>query len=240
MKSKRLNLLFFSLNGHYCRVPRRRRIRRSVLWLFVLACFCASSARAQFLGGFFSQQARKKKLMAEQIAGYQLYLNALTGGYHIAQAGLNTAHELKNGTFSLHTAYFNSLQQVNPVVKHNPKGKAIADLYARLNGQFDREMQWQQQRLQLSAAELANLQKVAANMKKLGEADMAELTDVLTPGKLQLTDEQRLARLDKLYAAMKDKAAFSASFTGKCRQLALARQRAKAEREQLRKLYGIQ
>jgi len=240
MKRKRLNLSFFSFTGHYCRVPRHRRIRRSAIWLLAVCCFSAASAKAQFLGGFFSQQSQKEKLMAEQVAGYQIYLHAISSGYHIAQTGLNTAHDLKNGTFSLHTAYFNSLEQVNPVVQNNPKGKAIADLYAQLNGQFDRELQWQKQQQQLSAAELANLQKVAANIKKISDADMGELTDVLTPGKLQLTDEQRLARLDKLYAAMKDKAAFTASFTGKCRQLALARQRAKADREQIRKLYGIQ
>lgn len=240
MKRKRLNLLFFSFTGHYCRVPRHRRIRRSAIWLLALICFSAVSAQAQFLGGFFSQQSQKEKLMAEQVTGYQLYLNAITGGYHIAQTGLNTAHDLKNGTYNLHTAYFSSLEQVSPVVQNNPKGKAIADLYTQLNRQFDQELQWQKQQQQLSTMELANLQKVAANMKKLSDADMAETTDVLTPGKLQLTDEQRLARLDKLYAAMKDKAAFTASFTGQCRQLALARQRSKADREQLRKLYGIQ
>ena len=210
------------------------------MWMLLLACFTGLQARAQFPGGFFSQQRQKEKLMAGQIAGLQLYLGAISSGYHIAQNGINTAHDLKNGTFSLHTAYFNSLEQVNPVIRNNPKGKAIAECYQQLSRQFDTELRWQKQQAQLSAAELANLQNVADNLRKLGAADMAELSDVLTPGKLQLTDEQRLDRLDKLYAAMKDKAAFAASFTGKCRRLALSRQRAKADREQLRKLYGIQ
>jgi hypothetical protein len=69
---------------------------------------------------------------------------------------------------------------------------------------------------------------------------MASTTDGLTPGKLQLTDPQRLDRLDKLYDLMKDKAAFASSFTSKCRQLAISRQRAKADKERLKKLYGIQ
>lgn len=197
-------------------------------------------AQAQFLGGFFNQQSQKKKLMAEQIAGLEIYLGAIKGGYRIAQNGLTTAHELKNGTFSLHSAYFNSLEQVSPVVQNNPKGKATAELYRQLIDHFDNELQWQKKHAQLTTAETTNLQKVADNLKKLAATDMAELTDVLTPGKLQLTDEQRLERLDKLYAAMKDKAAFTASFTGKCRQLASGREKAKADREQLRKLYGIQ
>jgi hypothetical protein len=238
MKRNRLNLSFFSFTGHYCRIPRNRRIRRTVLWLLLL--LVSVTAQAQFLGGFFSQQGQKKKLMAEQVAGLQVYLGAISSGYHIAAAGLTTAQQLKNGTFSLHTAYFNSLEQVKPVIQHDPKGIAIAELCQQLNGQFAGELRWQKQAGQLSAAELANLQNVAANVQKLAAADMTELADVLTPGKLQLTDEQRLQRLDHLYAAMKDKAAFAASFTAKCRQLALSRKRAQADRETLRKLYGIQ
>lgn len=240
MKQTRLNLLFFPFSSHYCRVPRRGRIRRYTIWLQLLTCITAFPAQAQFLGGFFSQQRQKKKLMAEQIAGLQLYLGAISNGYHIAQNGLHTAHDLKNGTFNLHSAYFHSLQQVSPVIQNNPKGKAIAECYQQLNRQLNTELRWQKQQAQLSATEFANLEKVAGNLKKLATADMVELGDVLTPGKLQLTDEQRLNRLDKLYAAMKDKAAFAASFTGKCRQLALSRQRAKGDRDQLRKLYGIQ
>lgn len=237
MKRRRLNLLFFSFTGHYCRVPRNRRIRRTAIWLLLLF---SVSAQAQFLGGFFSQQKQKKQLMAEQVAGLQLYLGAIRSGYHIAETGLTAANQLKNGTFGLHTAYFTSLEQVNPVIQNNPKGKAIADLNTQVNAQFNAEMRWQKQQGHLSAAEMANLQQVAAHLQKLSAADMAELTDILTPGKLRLTDEQRLQRLDQLYADMKDKAAFTASFTGKCRQLALSRKKAQADRETLRKLYGIQ
>jgi hypothetical protein len=240
MKNNRLNLLLFSSTGHQCRAEHQGRIMCTAIWLAVLCTFSTSMASAQFLGGFFSQQSQKEKLMAEQITGLQLYLGAIKGGYRIAQIGLTTAHELKNGTFSLHSDYFSSLEQVSPVVQNNPKGKAIAELYQQLVSQFDTELRWQKQQGQFSAAELTNLQKVADNLKKLAATDMAELTDVLTPGKLQLTDEQRLLRLDKLYAAMKDKTAFTASFTGKCRQLTIGRQRAKTDRDQLRKLYGIQ
>lgn len=240
MKRNRLNLLFFSFTGHYCRVPRHRRIRRSALWLLLLLCCGALPAQAQFLGGFFSQQATKKRLMAEQVAGLQVYLSALKSGYRIAGGGLHTAQDLRDGTFALHSAYFNSLGQPGPAVQQDPKGKAIAGFYRQLNSQFGQEVSWQEQHRQLSAAEFKNLQEVAENLKKLSDADMAELTDVLTPGKLQLTDQQRLDRLDRLYAQMKDKAAFASSFTVKCRQLAQSRQRAKAAREQVRQLYGIQ
>lgn len=216
------------------------KLWRMIGLFFPLTGLLWTPAKAQFLGGFFSQQSTKEKLMAEQIVGYETYLSALKGGYNIAEKGLNTAHDLKNGTFSLHTAYFNSLEQVNPVVQNNPKGKAITDMAQQVVSLFTAEITWQQKEKLLSPAELTYLQNVYAGLLKKCQDDLSELSDVLTPGKLQLTDQQRLDRLDKLYASMKDKYAFTGSFKAKCRKLAIGRQQAKQDREQLKKLYGIQ
>lgn len=206
----------------------------------LLLLAAVTQVKAQFLGGFFSQQSTQRKLMAEQIAGYQLYLNVIKTGYHITETGLNTAHDLKNGSFNLHTLYFNSLEQVNPVVQNNPKGKAISDINQQISQIFAAEISWQQREKQLTTKEMTYLQKVSDNLKKECQSDMAELSEVLTPGKLQLTDQQRLDRLDKLYTSMKDKQAFAGAFTAKCRKLTLARLQAKANQGQIKKLYGIQ
>jgi hypothetical protein len=207
---------------------------------FSLAGFCSYTANAQFLGGFFSQQSRQRKLMAEQIAGYQVYLGAIKTGYHIAESGLNTAHELKNGSFTLNGNYISSLSQVNPVIQNNPKGKAIADLNDQTLTLLAAEFSWQQQRKILSPQEMDYLQKARDNLTDKCRLDMDELLQVLTPGKLQLTDAQRLARLDKLYENMKDKYAFAGSFTSRCRKVALSRKQQSQDKQQLRKLYGIQ
>jgi len=208
--------------------------------IILLLLAVTTTVHAQFLGGFFSQQSNKEKLMLTQIAEYEVYLHALKTGYNITETGLNAAHQLKDGTFNLHTAYFNSLEQVNPVVQNNPKGKAIISLAAKIGNLFATEVGWQQQQKQLSAAELSYLQKVQDNLLVKCQADVSETNDVLTPGKLQLTDQERLARLDKLYADMQDKYAFAASFTTKCHTLATSRAQAKNSKSQLKKLYGIQ
>jgi len=208
--------------------------------LIALLLLVAGNTQAQFLGGFFSQQSNKEKLMVTQIAEYDVYLHALKTGYNITETGLNTAQQLKGGTFNLHTAYFNSLAQVNPVVQNNPKGKAIVTLAAKIGNLFATEINWQQQQKELSATELAYLQKVQDNLLTKCQADVSETSDVLTPGKLQMTDQERLARLDKLYADMQDKYAFAASFTNKCHTLATSRAQAKTSKSQLKQLYGIQ
>jgi hypothetical protein len=220
--------------------PFSKPVRLAALFIFSLACLSITQAKAQFLGGFFSQQATKKKLMAEQLAGYQLYLSAIKTGYTIAGKGLTAVHDLKNGTFGLHTAYFNALQQVAPVVKKDPKGRATDSLFQQISSLFANEKQWQARQKLLTVTELQYLDKVSNGLLAKCQTDMAELTDVLTPGKLQLNDAERLNRLDQLYERMKDKQAFAAYFSNKCRKLALNRQKQQKDREQMKKLYGIQ
>ena len=208
--------------------------------IFALTSLACYSADAQSLGDFFGQQSKRRKLMAAQIAEYETYLGELKTGYHITESGLKTAQDLKNGTFTLHSDYISSLSQVNPVIQNNPKGKAIADLNNQTVALLPAEINWQQQQRMLTPAEMGYLQKVADNLTAKCKLDMDELLQVLTPGKLQLTDAQRLARLDKLYDSMKDKYAFAGSFTAKCRKLALSRKQQSQDKGQLKKLYGIQ
>lgn len=213
---------------------------KKLMMILIAMGLYTGKSDAQVLGGFFSQQSDKEKLMVTQIAEYEMYLHALKTGYNITETGLNTARQLKGGTFNLNNAYFNSLAQVNPVVQNNPKGKAIVSLAAKIGNLFATELTWQRQQKQLSAAELAYLQKVQDNLVTKCQADVAETKEVLTPGKLQMTDQERLARLDKLYADMQDKYAFACSFTDKCHTLATSRAQAKNNKIQLKQLYGIQ
>ncbi|MBW4888959.1 hypothetical protein KXQ82_04505 [Mucilaginibacter sp. HMF5004] len=209
---------------------------KSALIYFSLTCLFAIGSNAQ---GIFNQQSSKTNLMLAQIAGYQTYLQEIKTGYHIAESGLNTVHELKGGTFDLHAAYFNSLQQVNPAIKNNPKAKAVADLQQQIITLFTAELSWQQKQQILSPQEIAYIKAVYQNLLGKCKTDIAELNDVLTPGKMQMTDHQRLDRVDHVYAAMQDKQAFASSFTSHCRQMATDRKRARLDNEQLKKLYGI-
>ncbi|SDF15785.1 hypothetical protein SAMN05216464_113151 [Mucilaginibacter pineti] len=197
-------------------------------------------AFAQGTGSFFNQQSSKVKIMVQQIAYLHIHLSELKSGYRIAEKGLEKAHELKGGTYSLHTDYLNSLQQVSPVIRTNPKAKATADLQQQLIRLFTSEIAWQQSEKLFSPKEMAYLKKVYDNLLKESNRDMDELVQVLTPGKLQLTDQQRLERLDHLYESMKDKNAFAGSFTAQCRKVSTGRKQAVRDQQQMKKLYGVQ
>lgn len=126
------------------------------------------------------------------------------------------------------------------MVKNDPKGRAADSLYQQTRSLFANEKQWQAKQKQLNPKELQYFYQVSTSLLGKCKTDMDELTDVLTPGKLQLSDAQRLNRLDQLYERMKDKYAFAAYFSNKCRKLAQNRQKQQKDREQMKKLYGIQ
>lgn len=212
---------------------------KKISLLLLLTGLALTNTFAQGTGGFFNQQSSKIKLMLAQIAGYETFLHSLKSGYQITENGLNTMHEMKGGTYSLHTAYFTSLEQVSPAVQSDPKGKAMAGMQQQINTVFSNELSWQQQQKILAAPEINYIQQVYQSLMKKCQQDMSDLTQVLTPGKLQMTDHQRLERIDKLYVSMQDKLAFAQSFTTKCRQMANDRQRAKKNNDQLKALYGI-
>jgi len=49
--------------------------------------------------------------------------------------------------------------------------------------------------------------------------------DIVLSGKVEMEDDERLRRLEKVYGSMRDKAAFTQRFTGDVHLLALMRRR---------------
>jgi flagellar motility protein MotE (MotC chaperone) len=207
--------------------------------LFLFISLTIMQAKAQIPGGIFSQQAKKEKLLTAQIAELNIQNYLLGRGYHIKDSGLTTVHAFKDQSFELHANYFTSLEQVNPEVAKNAKVAEIYNLQKRMTGTFKKELDWQQREHQLSQKEMAYFGQVYNHLLAESQKDLNELTDLLTKGKLQLTDQQRLARVDQLYSGMKDKNSFAGYFTGKCRKLAMSRKQGSKEKLEVKKLYGI-
>jgi len=200
---------------------------------------CIYSSHAQVLGGIFNQQDTKDKTMLQQIVLQQTYLSEIKKGYKDTENGLNTAHDLKNGTFTLHQDYFNSLSQVSPAVKNNPKIALITSYQQQIMNSFESEISWQKQQAILGGDEIGYLEKVYSNLLAGCVRDLDELNTVITPGMAQMKDAERIGHIDHIYTATCDKYQFSQSFTQNARSFALSRQSGKQESLTIKKLYNI-
>jgi hypothetical protein len=229
---RRLSLFFSS-------ATIKTKNMKTLTLFFIFTSLCTHALKAQSTGGFFSQQSSKEKTMLQQIASLESQLHTIKTGYNISQNGLNAMHDLKGGTLSLNEAYFTSLSQVSSAVKNNPKVQGTIDLQRQTITVFNKEIAWQNQQKQLTPLELAYIKSVYDNLLKKSQEDLDELNMVITPGKMQLTDHERLNRIDKLYEAMQEKYAFTCSFTKNCHTVATGRQGKKRDDQQMKQLYGV-
>jgi hypothetical protein len=74
--------------------------------------------------------------MLQQIAALQAYITVAEKGYSIAEQGLQTIGQIKNGEFNLHSAFVSSLKAVSPAVGNMAEVAEIIGWKSRLSSNF--------------------------------------------------------------------------------------------------------
>ncbi|MGN6569447.1 MAG: hypothetical protein ACTHJ0_15920 [Flavipsychrobacter sp.] len=208
-------------------------------FITIIVLLAATWCNGQGIGSFFSQQSTKKKDMAMQIALMETYLSGLKHGYKQTENGLATIHNLKSGSFNLNNDYFNSLSAVSPAVRENPKVADIQKMAADIKSGFNKLIQWERKQETVTTEDIRYLNRVAAHLTDECNKDLAMLSDVITPGKLQLNDADRIKEINAIYADMKDKYAFCLAFIDRMRNVTLRRQAEQRQQKLLKQLYNL-
>ncbi|HTN19769.1 MAG TPA: hypothetical protein VL125_04805 [Pelobium sp.] len=177
-------------------------------FLIISFCFFGLHCQAQTFNEFFRQKKTQKEYLLKQITALEFYHGFLREGFNIVDSGLNAINTFKEAESSLHAGYFNSLKAINPVIAKNPM---IAEIVG-----------WKNQTINLLSnlkissvlgdAQLIYIQRVKANLISECQKDFNFFRLVITPSKLELTDEQRLNQLHKIHQSMRDKHDFVLSF----------------------------
>ena len=159
--------------------------------------------------------------MLKQIALLGVYAKELEHAIDIARDGLTTIGEIKNGEFNLHSLFFKSLQRVSPsVAKYSKIAEIIADHLAIISN-FKNLIKRLNSSGRMTSSEMSYIHSVYSNISKECSKSFYDLVSVTTDGSLEMTDDERIKRIDGIYLDMKDKYAFTWDFTseaGKIRQ----------------------
>jgi len=204
------------------------------LALALLLLFVGTSAFGQTWGEFFNQKKTQKKYLLEQLVALKMYAGYLKKGYDIVGTGISTVKDIKNGEFSLHSTFFSSLKSVNPAIRKNAKIASIISMQVAIIKTF-------KSIADNDELELSDNQHIVDVKDRVTDdclVDMEELLLVITSGKLEMDDDERLERLDSIYERMRDKAAFVQSFTGEVTLLIHQRRNEQKSINHLRELYG--
>lgn len=198
----------------------------------------AQESGAQEIKIWFSQKQTQTEYLAQQIAALKIYTGYLEKGYKIVQGGLNTISAVKSGHLRLDQAFFEGLEAVNPKVKNY---SLVADI-VRLNIQAvklsKKAIREARGSGRFAGDELNYADKVLGRtLDDCGQLT-EELTDILSPAKLQLSDDERIKRIDGIYAGMQEHYRFITAFYGDLQELRQQRDRELKETKALEKMYG--
>ncbi|WP_114782983.1 hypothetical protein [Botryobacter ruber] len=209
------------------------------LLLFSLLLLTGLGCQAQTFDEWFRQKKTKKEYLVQQIAALQAYAGTLRQGYEIARNGINTVQQIKNGDLGLHQAFFGSLQKVNPALGNSARVADILSLQAGILRDFEQTLQAVRKENHLLNTELAYLEQVKAALLQACLQELETLWLVLSSNELEMEDEERLRKLEKLYHTMRDKHQFTQAFLREAQALALQRAKEIREAKTGKALHGI-
>lgn len=212
---------------------------KKILLFLLLFITAAGSLKAQTFAEWFQQKKTQKKYLLQQIAALQVYIGYAKKGYNIAKEGLNTIGGFTRGEFNLHTDYFNSLRSVNPEVKRYVKVTEIIALQIKIVQNYNRTYRQLHNSDAFSGGELSYIGRVFSRLLNDCDKTLDELITITTDGKLEMKDDERMARIDRLYLDMQDKFTFSQTFSNDARSLGASRLKEKSDVQTSRVLQGI-
>jgi hypothetical protein len=196
----------------------------------LILCVCLK-AKAQTAEEWYQQKETQKKYLLLQIAALKVYLDYAEKGYAIANRGLQGIRSIKEGDFSLHNEFFNSLRQVNPDIKNWNRVADIIALQLKIVKQTKEVLAAIKESNQLIPEEMDYCRKVFDNLLTECLKNIDELIRVTASGELEMKDDERIKRIENLYLDMQDKFSFSSSFGEEIKLLSYQRLNEKREIE---------
>lgn len=212
---------------------------KKIMLIAIVAVLCIGATNAQTSGEWLNQKSTQKKYLLQQIAALQIYINYAKKGYNIVSGGINTIRDIKKGDLNLHNTFFNSLKTINPKIRRYVKVGDIISYQVRIIKLTRQTLQSIREANQFSAEEIEYCKKVLDAMLDDCIQSITQLMEIITPDKLQMTDNERLVRIDKLYLDMQDKFTFCNVMSEDMSVLALQRMSEKMEINKSKLINGI-
>ncbi|MBW8683447.1 hypothetical protein [Chitinophaga rhizophila] len=181
--------------------------------MLLIISLASLNVDAQTFNEWFRQKKTQKKYLAQQIALYKVYGNLLAKGYDIAKDGLQLVGDIKNGDFKLHDDYFNSLKSVSPKVKQYTKVAQINLYFRRIVQQSNQNLYRVKQSLHTTSYQYSYVSNVYNNLLAESGDQISLLVDVLTDGTLELSEDARIEKIEKIYESISDMYAFCQHFS---------------------------
>jgi len=203
-----------------------------LLILSVTSAFC--KAQGFSFSDLFGQANKQKQYYMQQIAAYNAFESELKQGYGVIKHGINGIASINTTELDAHNIYYASLKLPSAQVKNSTQIQDITQWQLVIITQFNSVSQVNG----LTSDEQSYVTGVQSGILKNCSSDLTDLQNLMAPGTLQMTDDQRLKRLAKIHKSTQDKYEFTLNFCNTVRLLAIQRQKGTNETQTLKNLYG--
>lgn len=210
------------------------------VFVFVLLLLATSMASyAQVANEWLRQKATQRRYLIQQIVALQAQIAQLKKGYDIAKKGYNAIHSFKNGELSLHTVFFTGLKTVNPKVK---KYERVADIIANqitIIKVANQSLQKVRQSARFTVKEATAVADITNSLLAEVAQSVEQLSAVILNGKYEMTDDERLRRIDQLYQQSTVHAKTAYTLSNHVGFIDKSRLHESVETASMRELYGL-
>lgn len=201
--------------------------------LMIPVIFKPFACRAQ------AQELQQLILDIEKLTQMKSILTDMKTGYQIYQQGYGTISSISKGNFDLHNVYLTGLLAVSPAVRNYGRIAEILVMQANLISEYNRESSLFRQSGSFSVAELSYMSDVYTRLVSQTLNDAEDLANIITAGKLRMSDADRIKGIDRIYDSSSDKLQFIRSFNNQGIGLSLQRSKDMADTHSLKQLYGL-
>jgi hypothetical protein len=207
--------------------------------VIIVAIAVPALSFSQTTAEWLHQKKTQRKYLIQQIVAFQTYLGYLKQGYSIAQKGISTVQHIKKGEWNLHKDYFGSLKIVNPSIVKLRKVAELSAMLVKTVKQTKSLISYTQRTNDFNTDELKYVEKTGEKIISECLETIDELMTVITSGEVEMKDDERIRRIEKIYAQTQEHYVFQQSFGNSVTMLSKQRLRERIEIETSMHLNGL-
>jgi len=195
------------------------RIGIVVIWILLRVTY----SQAQTFDEWFHQNSTQKKYLLEQIAKLQVYLEYVKKGYGIVNKGLTIIGKIKSGDLNMHRLFFDDLKIVKSSVGTYSKTRETLSAISFIKRKVEKTKEFLSSAVSFTQSENKFVNQQLDNMLNQLLGDATLLSEVLSNNALQMNDNERLERIDKIFESVNRKREWVNSAAYHCSLLAAQR-----------------
>jgi hypothetical protein len=186
-----------------------------------------------------SDELQQLMLNVEKLTQFKSILSDMKKGYEIYQQGYGTLSNLSKGNFNLHNVYLTGLMAVHPSVQNDGRVAEIIGQQSSMISEYKKNLSRFRQSGTFSIKELDYFNNVYNQLIKQSGQNLDELGNIVTGGKLRMSDDDRLRAIDRIYTNSSDQLQFLRFFNRQGTLLSLQRSKDLHDTKALKQLYGL-